>query len=195
MPPSRFAQALEAHPPVRRLGDVQLHYEDSRFTGVSQPPPWSHRLWPGISLALGLGFTLLCAFFLARAPGLLPMSVWIPGLLALACVSLALWLEGRLGRRRFVLHFRSEQLRLETLRWSPSRKDSHQIPFDDVRAVECMKEPSGECALQVRFREGDREATHLLIARIPPAEHEELLRVWRLLQHAFGLKESEPAEN
>ena len=122
----------------------------------------------------------------ARAAPTLPLAL---GLLAALLVGLALRLEGRLGRRRFVLHFRSERLRLERLRWAPGATRRHWVAFDDVTAVEVEERAPGRYALLVVWREDERAPRReLLVDHIPAEQQEALFRVWRLLHNAFGLR-------
>jgi hypothetical protein len=112
-------------------------------------------------------------------------------------VGCALRLEARLGRRRFVLHFATELLRLERLSWAPSATRMEAIPFDDVTAVQVVQRPSGYYAILVTWKAGPakrrEERRAPLVEQIHPDEAETLHRVWRMLHNAFGLKASEPA--
>ena len=61
--------------------------------------------------------------------GSVPLAL---AMVAVALVGFALQLEGQLGRRRFVLHFPTERLRLERLRWAPGATRVEWVPFDEV---------------------------------------------------------------
>lgn len=189
-----FADALVENRIPPRVGDVRLRYDEGRMVGESLPPAFGQRLLPEVCLLLaalcGLGsFGLL----LAR-----PSSFGAPaglGLLAAALIGAALRLEARQGRRRFVLHFRNETLRLERLAWAPGATRTRTIRFDDVTAVEAVRRPTGHSAIVVTWREGPEGETHeeVLVEHIAPHEAETLHRVGRMLHNAFGLKASAPA--
>jgi hypothetical protein len=107
-----------------------------------------------------------------------------------ALVGFALRLEGQLGRRRFVLHFRSERLRVEQLRWAPGATRKEWVPFDEVTAVEVVERAPGRYALMVVWRAGEKGEPRraVLVEHIGSGEEEALFRVWRLLHNAFGLR-------
>ena len=187
-----FADALEENPAPRRLGDVRLRYEPGRLLGESLPPPFLQRQLPGACLVLAA----LCA---AGAVGavlwgsggerLPPLPVGL-GVLSAALVGFALRLEGQLGRRRFVLHFPSERLRVEQLRWAPGATQKEWVPFDAVTAVEVVERVPRRYALVVVWRAGEKEGPRraVLVDHIGASEEEALFRVWRLLHNAFGLR-------
>jgi hypothetical protein len=113
------------------------------------------------------------------------------GGLGTALVGAALWLEGQLGRRRFVLHFPTERLRLEQLRWAPGATRVEWVPFDEVFAVEVVERAPRRYALVVAWRSGGETAEArraVLVEHIGAGEEEALFRVWRLLHNAFGLR-------
>ncbi|ADO71199.1 hypothetical protein [Stigmatella aurantiaca] len=189
-----FADALEENRIPPRLGDVSLRYDEGRMVGESRPPSWPRRLLPELCLLLAALCALGSLGTLLSAPSHLGAPIaW--GLLAGACVGLGLRLEGRLARRRFVLHFRSETLRLEHLTWAPGTTRTQVIPFDDVTSVEVVHRPaSGRRALLVAWRvtpeQPSRQAA--LVEHILESEEETLRRVSRMLRNAFGLKASAP---
>jgi hypothetical protein len=117
----------------------------------------------------------------------LPTSL---GVTAAALVGFALRLEGQLGRRRFVLHFPSERLRVEKLRWAPGATRRQWVPFDEVCAVEVVERSPRRYALVVAWRPSDGKETRraVLVEHIGTGEEEALFRVWRLLHNAFGLR-------
>ncbi|EAU64325.1 hypothetical protein STIAU_4781 [Stigmatella aurantiaca DW4/3-1] len=164
------------------------------MVGESRPPSWPRRLLPELCLLLAALCALGSLGTLLSAPSHLGAPIaW--GLLAGACVGLGLRLEGRLARRRFVLHFRSETLRLEHLTWAPGTTRTQVIPFDDVTSVEVVHRPaSGRRALLVAWRvtpeQPSRQAA--LVEHILESEEETLRRVSRMLRNAFGLKASAP---
>jgi hypothetical protein len=207
-----FTDALDQNPAPLRLGDVRLRYEPGRLMGESLPPSLWERQLPGICLSLAA----LCALgalggvLLESQP--LPVISLLLAVGAVALVGLALRLEGRLGRRRFVLHFATETLRLDQLRWAPGSSRTELVHFDAVRAVEVVERASRRYALVVAWSEGkpadkpqeeepqddafQEEAPPndeplrraVLVEGVGPKEQEALLRVWRLLHNAFGLR-------
>jgi hypothetical protein len=117
------------------------------------------------------------------------------GMVAVALVGFALQLEGQLGRRRFVLHFSTERLRLERLRWAPGATRAEWVPFDEVTSVDVVERAPGRYALLVVWRPGgqgtkgqEETRREVLVEHIGAHEQEALLRVWRLLHNAFGLR-------
>jgi hypothetical protein len=166
--------------------------------GESLPPGFGKRLEPELCLLLGVA----CGAGSLALLVLTPSHYGAPAGLALAAaafVGYALRLEARLGRRRFVLHFATEVLRLERLSWAPSATRTETIPFDDVTAVQIVQRPSGHYAIVVTWKakvgpkEPLEERRATLVEQVRPSEEETLYRVWRMLHNAFGLKASEPA--
>lgn len=185
-----FTQALSENPVPRRLGDVRLRFDGGRLVGESLPPEAWRRLRPSLALGLAICFGLSAVVLLAARPSHVGTPL-VLGAVAAAFVGAALHLEGRLGRRRFVLHFHTETLRLETLRWAPGGSRTELVPFDAVTAVETVQQPSGLYTLVVRWRAGPEEAEPrraVLVDAVTRAEEESLLRVWRMLHNAFGLR-------
>jgi hypothetical protein len=146
----------------------------------------------------------LCALCSITLLVVVPTQYGVPvvlGGVATALVAAALKLEARLGRRRFILHFATETLRLERLTWAPSATRMETIPFDDVTAVDALQRPSGHYFIRVTWKatapksgkqEQREERTAVLVDQIRPGEVETMRRVWRMLHNAFGLKASAP---
>ncbi|AGC44389.1 hypothetical protein MYSTI_03073 [Myxococcus stipitatus DSM 14675] len=184
-----FQDALQENriPPL--LGDVRLRYDSGRLVGESLPPRWEWRMLPGLSVAVGVGCAVGAAILVGQEAGTLPSASAALALVAAALVGLALKLESRLSRRRFVLHFRTETLRLERLTWAPSATRSELIAFDAVRAVHLVERPGPRYALLVEYtREGAGPTRALLVEDVRRSESETLHRVWRMLSNAFGLR-------
>jgi hypothetical protein len=174
-------------PPL--LGDVRLRYDSSRLVGESLPPPWERRLLPGLCLALAVGFAAGAVVLVGQESGAVPAAAAGLGLVAAGLVGAALWLEARLGRRRFVLHFRTEELRLERLTWAPGATRAERVPFDAVKAVHKEQRPGGRHAVVVEYAlpgSGTRRA--VLVEGVRASEGQALHRVWRMLSNAFGLR-------
>ena len=187
-----FADALQENPAPRRLGDVRLGYEPGRLLGESLPPSYWRRQVPFLCLVLA-GLCAAGALVAVLVGGMkepLPALPLTLGGVATALVGYALWMEARLGRRRFVLHFASERLRLEQLRWAPGATRREWVPFDEVCAVEVVERGPRRYALVVAWRpEGQTETRRaVLVEHIGASEEEALFRVWRLLHNAFGLR-------
>ncbi|NOJ92871.1 hypothetical protein HMI51_08005 [Corallococcus coralloides] len=185
--PVSFEDALRENRVPPRLGDVRLFYDGGRLVGESLPPAWTLRLLPTLLVVLaavctGVGFLLL-VLDTARTPGAATLLVLAGGL-----VGGALMLEARLRRRRFVLHFKTESLRLETLAWAPGAARTEVLPFDDVRAVHIVQPPRGGYALVVEYGPETAPRRALLVRGVREQESDTLYRVWRLLHNAFGLK-------
>jgi hypothetical protein len=183
-----FEDALRDNRVPRLLGDVTLRYDAGRLVGESLPPPWGRRLLPGLCVTLAAGCALGATVLVLVAPG--GRAVGPAGLtgLAVAFVGFALHLEARLRRRRFVLHFRTESLRLETLAWAPGATRTETVPFDAVRAVQVVEGPGGRYSLRVEYGPEAAPRRALLVSDVRPSEAETLHRVWRMLHNAFGLR-------
>ncbi|WP_233601650.1 MULTISPECIES: hypothetical protein [Corallococcus] len=183
-----FEDALRENRVPPRLGDVRLFYDGGRLVGESLPPAWTLRLLPTLLVALaavctGVGLLLL-VLDSARTPGAATLLLVLAG----AMVGGALVTEARLQRRRFVLHFKTESLRLETLAWAPGAARTEVFPFDDVRAVHIVQPPKGGYALVVEYGPETAPRRALLVRDVRAQESDTLYRVWRLLHNAFGLK-------
>lgn len=174
-------------PPL--LGDVRLRYDGGRLVGESLPPPWDRRLWPGLCVGVALGCTVGAAVLVGLEGGTVPAAALALAVTAAVLVGLALRLESGLGRRRFVLHFRSESLRVEKLAWAPGGTRAELVPFDAVKAVHLVERPGPRYALVVEYAREDEEARRaVLVEGVRPSEGETLHRVWRMLSNAFGLR-------
>jgi hypothetical protein len=191
-----FADALVENRIPPRLGDVRLRYAEGRMLGESLPPAMGQRMLPELCLLLAAA----CGVGSLSLLVLVPSHYGVPAVLGLAAATFlgyAFRVEARLGRRRFVLHFATEMLRLERLSWAPSATRTETIPFDDVTAVEVVQRPSGYHAIIVSWRAGPEkkreERRAALVEQIRPGEAETLHRVWRMLHNAFGLKASGPS--
>jgi hypothetical protein len=190
-----FADALVENRIPPRVGDVRLRYDEGRMLGESLPPTVGQRLLPELCVLLAAACALGSMALLALTPHQYGVPVAL-GLAATAFMVAALRLEARLGRRRFVLHFATETLRLERLTWAPSATRMETIPFDDVTAVEVLQRPSGRYFIRVTWKAGPKEQREersaVLVDHVRPGESETLERVWRMLHNAFGLKASAP---
>jgi hypothetical protein len=174
-------------PPL--VGDVRLRYDGGRLVGESLPPPWERRLLPGLCVAVAVGFAVGAVVLVGQEAGAWPAAATALAAVAAALVGGALWLEARLARRRFVLHFRSEELRLERLTWAPGATRAERVPFDAVKAVHMVERPGARHALVVEYApEGSAPRRAVLVEGVRAAERQTLHRVWRMLSNAFGLR-------
>lgn len=186
-----FADALEDNRIPQRVGDIRLRYDEGRLIGETPPPTVGQRLWPELCLTVAFLSGLGSIALLVLAPGAYAAPVLL-GLAAAAFVGFGFWLEAQQGRRRFVLHFHTETLRLERLTWAPRAVRLEAIRFDDVTAVQVVERPSGLYAIVVVYRADKKEKRAVLVEQARPSEGETLHRVWRMLHNAFGLKASAP---
>lgn len=174
-------------PPL--LGDMRLRYDGGRLMGESLPPRWEWRMLPGLSVGVAVGCAVGAAILVGQEAGTFPTASAALALVAASLVGLALKLESKLSRRRFVLHFRSETLRLERLTWAPGATRAELVPFDAVLAVHLVERPGPRYALVVEYtREGAGPTRAPLVEDARPSEGETLHRVWRMLSNAFGLR-------
>ncbi|WP_163779959.1 hypothetical protein [Myxococcus vastator] len=184
-----FEDALQDNRVPGRLGDVRLRYDGGRLVGESLPPPWARRVLPGLFVGVGLGCAVGAAILVGVREG--ATAAFTLGLLAAALVGLALKLESRLGRRRFILHFRTESLRLEQLARTPGATRAAVVPFDAVRAVHMVERPGPRYALVVEYAPDNADGAlrrAVLVEDIRATESQTLHRVWRMLSNAFGLR-------
>jgi hypothetical protein len=186
-----FADALEENRIPQRVGDIRLRYDEGRLIGESVPPPVERRLLPELCLVLAALFGVGSIALLVFVPGTSLTPVLL-GLASAAFVGFAFRIEAQLGRRRFVLHFHTETLRLERLTWAPRAVRTQAIHFDEVTAVQVVQRPTGHYAIVVVWRSGEEEQRAVLVEQARPSEGETLHRVWRMLHNAFGLKASVP---
>ncbi|MCP3141178.1 hypothetical protein [Pyxidicoccus xibeiensis] len=186
-----FEDALQDNRVPGRLGDVRLRYDGGRLVGESLPPPWGPRMVPGLCVGVALGCAAGAAVLVGLEGGTVPATATALVVVGAFLVGMALWLESRLGRRRFVLHFRSESLRLERLAWAPGATRAELVPFNAVRAVHMVERPGPRYALVVEYaREEQAQALQraVLVEGVRPSETQTLHRVWRMLSNAFGLR-------
>ena len=184
-----FEDALQDNRVPPLVGDVRLRYDGGRLVGESLPPPWERRLLPGLCVAVAVGFAAGAVVLVGQEAGAWPVGAVALAAAAAGLVGGALWLEARLARRRFVLHFRTEELRLERLTWAPGATRAERVPFDAVKAVHMVERPGARHALVVEYAppgSGPRRA--VLVEGVRAAERQTLHRVWRMLSNAFGLR-------
>lgn len=192
-----FERALRSNPPPSgRVGDVWLRYDPPVLVGETRHAPARARLLPelvmGGALAAGLAAVALLLGLgeLSAAGG---AATWVAGAFAaigggLFLLSNALERRAR-GRRRFVLHFGTETLRLDTsggVRGPISRT----VHFDAVRDLYVLVGTGGRHTLvvDVEVRAGKPPLSVVMVDGVSEAEADELQRVWTTLRAAFGLR-------
>lgn len=170
------------------MGDVLLTSEPGRLVLTTARPTGVRSLGPSLLQALAIGAALLAASLVLDEH--LPGAVMMVGL-GLLLLIIATRLEAREGRRRVVLHFASELLRLELLPRT-GRPIHHDIPFDDVVSIDLVEEQGAGFGIRVWWK-GPKgaERTELLVRRARPEEGAALHRVWRMLRNAVGLDGTE----
>lgn len=153
----------------------------ARATGVRS-------LGPSLLQALAIGAALLAASLVLDEHLLAALLLVGLGLVLLVTASR---LDVREGRRRVVLHFASELLRLELLPRS-GRPIHHEIPFDDVVSIDLVEELDAGLGIRVWWKDSrGAERTGLLVRRAKHDEGVALHRVWRMLRNAVGLDGTE----
>jgi hypothetical protein len=192
-PNSGFAQALEAHPAPRRLGDVALRYEPSMLIGEADRPPRTPAAATALVAALAVGLATVGAALLDVGDG----SLLALGVTAAATFALTIWLEQRDRRqRRFVCNFETNSLRLDFSTPIAGRPRTLVVHFDGVRALGVLAQGDGRFALAVDFvpaPEAPGLLREVLVAHVPARALEELERLERVLHGAFGLGSPAPA--
>lgn len=182
-----FAQALQAHPAPRRLGDVALRYAPSMLIGEADPPPRT--------LATASAFLVSCALTLSTVAAALTdasdRALVTLGLGAVAAFALTGVLEQRDRRHRgFVCNFETNSLRLDFSTPIAGRARTLVVHFDGVRSVQVQAQGEGRFLLTVDFVTDPDDAKVLrevLAAHVPARALEALERLQRVLQGAFGL--------
>ncbi len=185
-----FERALrENPPPAGQIGDVLLRYDPPVLIGETGRPPERALRTGQVLLGAGALFGLLCLGTLV-AEGAMALSL----ALAAACSAL-LWAGLRAdggvmrGRRRFILHFGTETLRLD-LPSSGARAFTRTLSFDDVADLYVLEAPDGTCALVVeaRFSPGRPPTACVLVDGVTEVGRADLQRLWVTLRAAFGIR-------
>lgn len=177
-----FEDALERTQRLERVGELRLRYETSLL--IAEPPPAPRDLKRQLVRFAGVAMMLLAVGTLLLSPaGTAPWSAF-----AIAVVGSVLFLAGeRLfpepARRRFVLNFATESLRIDDL---PPHPRTRVLPFDDITALDVVPDGSGRFALRLSAR--GAAATELLVRAVSADDVEQLRRLWRLLCDAFGIR-------
>lgn len=86
-------------------------------------------------------------------------------------------------RRRFVLNFATESLRIDDL---PPRPRTRMLPFDDILALEVTAQRNGQFSLVATTR--GQPSTETLLRDVSPDDVDALRKLWRVLTDAFGIR-------
>lgn len=184
---SRFETALERNTAPQRLGDVSLRYDTSLLIGEADRPKRSNvPQW-----LRGSSYGLLAVAALASLGTIETWKIGLGVLPAAGLYALAYLLERReVRQRRFVLNFASNSLRLDFSTPFAFRARTLLVHFDGVKAVQLFEQGDGRMALTVDFLSAPGSETLLrevLVAHVSDAQLEQVVRLQRLLQGAFGL--------
>ena len=122
------------------------------------------------------------------------MAGALAGLTGLLMAAGALVARRGRARRRFVLNFATESLRLDRPSGMAAASQSTVVGFGEVTDVEVVPRRAGTFALVATYHPapGATPVTEVLIERVGPKDVPHLRRVWRLLRGAFGLKAPAP---
>ncbi|MBL8912167.1 MAG: hypothetical protein JNM17_15850 [Archangium sp.] len=188
---ARFADALQSHTAPSSLGDVALRYEPSMLIGETKK--LSPTLKSSAAWTLGIALLLFSVATVVTVTSVTPaIALAVAGAVFIAS---AVWIE-RLEKRqrRFVANFATNSLRLDFASPIAGYPRTLVISFDDVRGVSVMDQADGALCLVVEFALQNHTLQEVLAAFIPVDKKEELERVQRVLQGAFGLGEA-PADS
>jgi hypothetical protein len=168
------------------LGDIALRYEPSMLLGETDALPRTLR--PTLAWTAGLiGLIATLGLFVLDAP---IASLWLSVGASAACFALATRLEAwERRRRRFVANFGTTSLRLDFVQPISGRPRTLVVAFDDVKAVDLVRQRDGAHCLTVDFAPdpGPQVLREVLAAYIADHELEQARRLLRVLEGAFGL--------
>ncbi|MBI5481421.1 MAG: hypothetical protein HY906_21355 [Deltaproteobacteria bacterium] len=188
-----FQKRLEQHPAPKRLGDIELRFEPSMLIGETARGLKSWR--PTAASALGVALVLLAVgLLITGVPEI--VSGLLVALAAAAFIAAVRLQRVDSRRRRFVLNFLTNSLRLDFVTPIAGKPRTLVVPFDAVRAVELLEQGDGLRCLTVDFVvAGGRELLReVLAANVPAAQAPEAERIQRVLEGAFGLGAPPPAD-
>lgn len=177
-----FEDALQRTQRLTRAGPLRLRYETSLL--ICEPVPQKTDLRrTGVRLG---GFVLMAFAFITLITHPKGAAPW-PAVM-LAVLGAALLLAGdRLfkayARRRFILNFATESLRIDDL---APRVRTRMMHFDEVSAVEIA--PDGERSFALVLTARTQPVREVLVGKVGGEDVEELRALWRLLHDAFGLR-------
>ncbi len=186
----KFRDSLKENPAPTRLGDVRLRYDGDLLVGETPRPAASVR--PTAFATIGFSCAVIAGLFvlLPESAGGTALAV-VFGVAAATLLMLSTYGEQRArARRSFALNFVTETLRVDRPSQVRAAPETVLVNFDDVTAVGITGSRQGGAALWVDFKAG-RE---LLVDAIQESEAENLVRVHRILERAFGIK-PEPSAN
>ncbi len=186
-----FEEALRENLPVTAVGDLRLRYDGPMLVGELAPGAAGARL--PASLADGLGVAALSAALISVV--LLLATPWV-GLAAAFALCFAALLYGsaavrgrQRARRRFVLNFADETLRLERPARGLGAPLTRVVSFDEVLGLVLERRPQGALGLEVEVqREGAEPESFPLVQQAGAGDEDALRSLARMLHHAFGLR-------
>ena len=181
---ARFSEVLAQNPAPAALGDIALRYEPSMLIG--ETPKLERSLRPTIAWLLGISLLLAAFAQLVLLTDSLGVAVCLVlGALAIAAATRLERFEKR--QRRFVANFTTTTLRLDFASAIVGYPQTLNVDFDDVQAVEVLPQADGALCLVVDFQYRGRLLREVLTAYVPEDKRDELERLHRLLDGAFGL--------
>jgi hypothetical protein len=170
------------------VGDVRLRYESPLLIGELRPRRPSPV--PDVLLAaaavLGL-VTVALLLFRTSSPGI-PWVELLLGVAAAALMGVAARTRARhRHRRRFVLNFADETLRLESFASAGALRATVRVhPFDAVEELEVEPREQGGFRLVVRM--GTPPGRAVLVDEVLGEEIAQLRQLWAMLRAAFGIR-------
>lgn len=177
-----FEDALQRAQRLENVGPLRLRYETSLL--ICEPAPAKRDLRPPAIRLAGFALLLLALVtVLTSAKGAAPWPAVMLGAVGGGLLLTADRLFPAAARRRFILNFATESLRIDDVGVRPRTRTLH---FDDIAALDIVPEQNGQFALVLTAR---TSPTKWVLARGIEAEHvEEVRKLWRLLSDAFGIR-------
>lgn len=177
-----FEDALQRTPPIERVGELRLRYETSLL--IAEPPaPKPDTRLQLLRLGGASLIALALATVVASTDGKPPINALVVALLGTGLLAAAPRLFPAPRRRRFVLNFASESLRIDDLGAQPRTRVLH---FDEIAALAVEPDHSG--GFQLVLSAKAPPTREVLVERVLGEDVEELRRLWRVLTDAFGIR-------
>lgn len=191
-----FHDALTQNTAPDHVGPVRFWYASGQLWAERTRPQRPSR-GPELLLLFAVVAGLVGLSLLLLSPA--DDRAFLGAALLVALAGGACWAASRVqlraGRHRFILDFASEALILERYSLGPGPARRQVIRFDDVLELSADRHPDGSLELLVRFRRGaGKTREEVLLPRMAAAHEEAFMRMWRLLQNAFGLGDAPPRE-
>ncbi len=162
--------------------------------GETLTPPRRGLPWPEMLLGLGLASGVgAVAAQIATPDANVALAAGLAVLAGLGLVGAGRVERSARQRRRFVLHFGNEALRVDAPGGLRRPGRSWSAHFDDIADVYVLAHADGSHALVVELRPGQAPTQpEVLVDRVQDDELDELRRLWSLLRAAFGLTRPGP---